>query len=29
MDPIGLLFLGLIMLLIIVAIVAPQMQNRE
>lgn len=28
MDPIGLVFLGLILLLIVVAIVVPQVQNR-
>mgnify|MGYP006908255200 FL=1 len=27
MDPIGLLFLGLIVLLILVAVIVPQMQN--
>jgi hypothetical protein len=29
MDPIGLAFLGLIMLLLIAAIVVPQLQNRD
>jgi hypothetical protein len=29
MDPIGLVFLGLILLLIVVAIVVPQVQNRS
>jgi hypothetical protein len=29
MDPIGLVFLGLITLLLIAAIVVPQIQNRQ
>lgn len=29
MDPIGLVFLGLILLLIVAAIVLPQIQNRQ
>ena len=29
MDPIGLVFLGLILLLVLVAIIVPQMQNRK
>ena len=29
MDPIGLIFLGLTLLLVVVAIVVPQLQNRQ
>jgi hypothetical protein len=29
MDPIGLFFLGLTLLLVVVAIVVPQLQNRQ
>ena len=29
MDPIGLVFLGLILLLLVVAIIVPQLQNRN